>query len=81
MKRVERFELELNGRLQELLFIHGTHNHRDSTLLAIATSSFESHAQLVMAVESYISEYNKNAPQNENVVSCQQDPRVIYALE
>jgi len=75
------FASNLNGRLQEILFIHGTQSRRDNMLLSIATSSFESHAQLVLAIESYISEYNINAPQIENVVSCQQDPRVVYAIE
>jgi hypothetical protein len=75
------FASNLNGRLQEILFIHGTQSRRDNMLLSIATSSFESHAQLVLAIESYISEYNRNAPQIENVVSCQQDPRVVYAIE
>ena len=51
------FASNLNGQLQEL-FIRGTQSRRDNMLLSIATSSLESHAKRVLAIEIYNSEYN-----------------------
>ena len=72
----------LNSRLQELLFIRGANFERDSKLLEIVTSSFDSHGQLILAVNSYIDKYiNFNLSPVENGVSLQVDPRNIFRAQ
>jgi hypothetical protein len=74
------FASGLNSRLQELLFVRGTHFERDTTLLNIVTYRFDSHAQLLSAVDNYINQYISSMPRsNEPGVSRQMDSRVIVA--
>jgi hypothetical protein len=74
------FSASLNGRLQELLFVRGAHFERDMMLLNIATFAFDSHAQLLSEVDTYINRYKSfNLANSEPGVSRQMDPRIIVA--
>ena len=74
------FASGLNSRLQELLFVRGSHFERDTSLMNIATFPFDTHSQLLSHVESYINKYiSFNQSHNEPGVSRQMDTRVMEA--
>ena len=74
------FAAGLNSRLQELLFIQGSNYDRDAMLLSIATISYDSLAQLVSKIESYIDQYKTVKTMVEAGVSSQVDPRVVFEV-
>jgi hypothetical protein len=70
-----QFALSLNGRLRDLLFLHGSHYDRDMLLLMISTFAFESEADLIVQIEAYMIYAKESVPTNS--VSLLEDPRVV----
>ena len=69
------------SRLQEIIFIRGTHLERDTKLLQLATNSHDSYLQMCLEIQNYVNEYiNFNLNAIENGVSVLSDPRVIFAV-